>query len=60
MTERSAETTQKPKRPIDMEIRVKYQHVESQQSEKHLQSVVKFLSDQTLHNKQAERGEKEK
>ena len=49
----------KPKRPIDMEIRVKYQHVESQQSEKHLQSVVKFLSEQTLDNKQADRGEGE-
>ncbi len=59
MTEGSAETTQKPKRPIDMEIRVKYQHVESQQSEIHLQALVKFLSEQTLDYKQAERGEKE-
>ncbi len=54
MTERSAEITQKPKRPIDMEIRVKYQHLESQQSEKHLQSLVKFLSEQTLDIKQAD------
>ncbi len=59
MTERSAEETQKPKSPIDMEIRVKYQHVESQQSVKYLQGLVKFLSEQTLDNKQADRGEGE-
>ncbi len=59
MTERSPERTQKLECPIDMEIRVKYQHVESQQSEIHLQALVKFLSEQTLHNKQADRGEGE-
>jgi len=59
MTERSAETTQKPKRPIDMEIRVKYQHVESQQSKTHFQGLVNFLAEETRHNKQADRGEGE-
>jgi len=59
MTERSAETTQKPKRPIDMEIRVKYQHVESQQPKTYFQGLVNFLAEETRHNKQADRDEGE-
>jgi len=33
-------------RQIDIEFRVKYQYVESQQSEKHLRVLVKFLAEQ--------------
>ncbi len=41
-------------RQIDIEFRVRYQYVESQQSEKHLRVLVKFLAEQ---HKQTERGE---
>ncbi len=59
ITEGSAEKEQKLKRPIDMQIRVKYQYLEDQHSGKQLQTLVKFLTERTLHNKQTDRGKGE-
>jgi len=54
ITNVSAEEEQKLKHPIDIQIPVKYQYVENQHSGEHLQGLVKFLANRTLHDKPAD------